>query len=126
MLALGHMVLGNLGLISFKLIVNWNALQVAILASEPICPDRKRNDMNTRYPNNYKRENKNKSKTEVISMRATLCGQSRSIQNHWLKVSCSQSLLYSGNVWYGNVLWCRPTDAILLIVSILMKHCAQF
>ncbi len=59
-------------------------------------------------------------------MRATFCLRSTSIQNHWLKVSCSQPLLFSGNVWYGNVLWCRPTDAIQLIISILMKHCAQF
>jgi hypothetical protein len=48
MLALGHMVLGDLGLISFKLIVNWNALQVAMLASELICLDRKRNDVENR------------------------------------------------------------------------------
>jgi hypothetical protein len=48
MLALGHMVLGDLGLLSFKLIVNWNVLQVAILANEPICLDRKRNDIENR------------------------------------------------------------------------------
>jgi len=49
MLALGHMVLSEIGLISFKLIVNWNALQVAILASEPICLERKRNDIENRH-----------------------------------------------------------------------------
>jgi len=49
MLALGHIILGDLGLILFKLIVNWHALQVAILASEPICLDRKRNDIENRH-----------------------------------------------------------------------------